>query len=108
MILYARLGETPLMVLVWVAAFGSFMTSYARARAESLIPRCRVGLMERPERVVLLILGAVLNRMVAVLWIIAILSNITAIQRVVYTYVELKRGWRNGFTPPHRPPGEDG
>jgi len=108
MILYARLAETLLMVLVWVAAFGGFMTSYARARAESLIPRCRVGLMERPERVVLLILGAVLNRMVAVLWIIAILSNITAIQRVVYTYVELKRGWRNGFSPPHLPSEEDG
>jgi phosphatidylglycerophosphate synthase len=100
MILYARLGHTHLMVLVWVAAFGSFMTSYARARAESLIPRCPVGLLERPERVVLLIVGAVVNRMVAVLWIIAILSNVTAIQRVVYTYVELKQGWSNVFTPP--------
>jgi CDP-diacylglycerol--glycerol-3-phosphate 3-phosphatidyltransferase len=99
MILYARLDETLLMVLVWVAAFGSFMTSYARARAESLIPRCTVGLMERPERVALLIFGAILNRMVAVLWIIAILSNITAIQRVVYAYVELKRGWSKIFTP---------
>lgn len=99
MILYARLGETLLMVLVWVAAFGGFMTSYARARAESLIPRCTVGLMERPERVVLLILGALLNKMVAALWIIAVLSNITAIQRVIYTYVELKRGWGNLFAP---------
>ncbi len=98
LILYARLERNGLMVLVWVAAFGSFMTSYARARAESLIPRCPVGIMERPERVVLLIAGAVLNRMVAVLWVIAILSNLTAIQRIVYTYVELKRGWSNGFT----------
>jgi phosphatidylglycerophosphate synthase len=94
MILYARMGRTLPMVLVWVAAFGGFMTSYARARAESLIPRCTVGLMERPERVVLLIVGALTNRMAAVLWVIAVLSNITAIQRVVYTYVELKRGWR--------------
>jgi len=77
-----------------VAAFGGFMTSYARARAESLIPRCTVGLMERPERIVLVILGALTNRMAAVLWIIAVLSNITAIQRVVYTYLELKRGSR--------------
>jgi CDP-diacylglycerol--glycerol-3-phosphate 3-phosphatidyltransferase len=100
LILYARLERNGLMVLVWVAAFGSFMTSYARARAESLIPRCPVGLMERPERVVLLIAGAVLNRMVAVLWVVAVLSNLTAIQRIVYTYVELKRGWRNVFTPP--------
>ena len=100
LVLYARLDRTGLMVLVWVAAFGSFMTSYARARAESLIPRCPVGLMERPERVVLIIAGAILNKMVAVLWIIAILSNITAIQRVVYTYVELKRGWSTIFTSP--------
>jgi CDP-diacylglycerol--glycerol-3-phosphate 3-phosphatidyltransferase len=101
MILYARLERTPLMVLVWVAAFGSFMTSYARARAESLIPRCTVGLLERPERIVLIVLGALTNRMVAALWIIALLSNLTAIQRVVYTYVELKRGWSA------RPGGED-
>lgn len=100
LILYARLDRNELMVLVWVAAFGSFMTSYARARAESLIPRCPVGLMERPERVVLIIAGALLNRMVAVLWVIAILSNVTAIQRIVYTYVELKRGWSNVFTNP--------
>ena len=93
-ILYARMGQTLPMVLVWAAAFGGFMTSYARARAESLIPRCTVGFMERPERIVLLIVGALINRMAAVLWIIAVLSNITAIQRVVYTYVELKRGWR--------------
>jgi CDP-diacylglycerol--glycerol-3-phosphate 3-phosphatidyltransferase len=93
MILYARLDKTPHMVLVWVAAFGSFMTSYARARAESLIPKCTVGFMERPERIVLMILGGLLNRMTIVLWIIAIFSNITAIQRIIYTYVELKKGW---------------
>jgi CDP-diacylglycerol--glycerol-3-phosphate 3-phosphatidyltransferase len=99
LILYARLERTGLMVLVWVAAFGSFMTSYARARAESLIPRCPVGLLERPERIVLIIAGALLNKMVAVLWIVAVLSNVTAVQRIVYTYVELKRGWSNVFTP---------
>jgi CDP-diacylglycerol--glycerol-3-phosphate 3-phosphatidyltransferase len=54
-----------------------------------------VGLLERPERIVLLVVGALTNRMVAVLWIIAVLSNVTAVQRVVYTYVELKKGWRS-------------
>jgi CDP-diacylglycerol--glycerol-3-phosphate 3-phosphatidyltransferase len=92
LVLYARVDRTPLMVLVWVAAFGSFMTSYARARAESLIPRCTVGLLERPERIVLLILGALANRMAAVLWVIAVLSNVTALQRILYAYFELKRG----------------
>ena len=93
LILYARLDKTPHMVLVWVAAFGSFMTSYARARAESLVSECKVGIMERPERIVALILGALTNRMTAVLWVIALLSNLTALQRIIYTLVELRRGW---------------
>ena len=102
MILYARVHRTPYMVLVWVAAFGSFMTSYARARAESLMPRCSVGLLERPERIVMLILGAVTNRVVNALLLIAVLSNLTALQRIVYTYVTLKAaaGARPGPQPP--------
>ncbi|HEX6737471.1 MAG TPA: CDP-alcohol phosphatidyltransferase family protein [Vicinamibacteria bacterium] len=106
LILYARVDATPQMVLVWVAAFGSFMTSYARARAESLIPSCTVGFMERPERIVLLVLGALANRMVAVLWVIAVLSNLSAVQRVVYTYVELKRGWAR--VPAEEPASSEG
>jgi CDP-diacylglycerol---glycerol-3-phosphate 3-phosphatidyltransferase len=111
MILYARMDKTHLMVLVWVAAFGSFMTSYARARAESLVARCTVGFMERPERIVLLIIGALCNHMVTTLWIIAIASNVTAVQRVIYTYVELRRGWKrvtsagsSGAAASERPP----
>lgn len=93
LLLYARLDQTSHMVLVWVAAFGSFMTSYARARAESLLPACNVGVLERPERIVLLIVGALANRMSGALWVIALLANVTALQRVLYTYVELKKGW---------------
>jgi CDP-diacylglycerol---glycerol-3-phosphate 3-phosphatidyltransferase len=94
MILYARVDRTPHMALVWVAAFGSFMTSYARARAESLIPRCSVGLLERPERIGLLVVGALFNRMTATLWVIAVLSNVTALQRIVFTLLELRRAAR--------------
>jgi CDP-diacylglycerol--glycerol-3-phosphate 3-phosphatidyltransferase len=95
LILYARVDKTPHMVLVWVAAFGSFMTSYARARAESLIPRCTVGFLERPERLTLLILGALTNRVVAALWAIAVLSNLAAVQRIVYTLLQLRTGRRD-------------
>ncbi len=94
LILYARVDKTPHMVLVWVAAFGSFMTSYARARAESLVARCTVGFMERPERIVLLIVGLLANKVVAVLWVIAVLANVTALQRVVFTLLELRRAAR--------------
>jgi CDP-diacylglycerol--glycerol-3-phosphate 3-phosphatidyltransferase len=70
----------------------SFMVSYSRARAESLIPSCKVGFMERPERLVLLIIGGVFAKMAPVLWVVATLSTMTVIHRVVYTWRELRAG----------------
>jgi CDP-diacylglycerol--glycerol-3-phosphate 3-phosphatidyltransferase len=73
---------------------GSVLTSYTRARAESLIPACKVGFLERPERIVLLIIGAVTDRMAAVLWVMAILSNWTVSQRIWYVWRELSAAER--------------
>ena len=66
------------------------MVSYSRARAESLIGSCRVGFMERPERLVLVIIGALFNRMAPVLWVIAVLGNLTVVHRMVYTFQQAK------------------
>jgi CDP-diacylglycerol---glycerol-3-phosphate 3-phosphatidyltransferase len=71
----------------------SLMVSYTRARAEALIGSCKVGFMERPERVVLIILGALFNRwgvMAPVLWVLAFLSTVTVIHRISYTYQRTK------------------
>jgi len=70
---------------------GSVMISYTRARAENLIPTCKVGFMERPERVVLIIIGALFDRMAPVLWLIAVLSNLTVIHRIFYTRQEARK-----------------
>jgi CDP-diacylglycerol--glycerol-3-phosphate 3-phosphatidyltransferase len=86
LVYYARAERFLYVVLVAVVMAGSVMISYARARAESLIPTCKVGFLERPERIVLIIIGALMNRMAPVLWIIAVLSNITVIHRIVYTW----------------------
>jgi len=81
-----------LVFYVVLAAFvmvTSLMVSYTRARAEALIGQCKVGFMERPERIVLIILGALFNRwgaMAPVLWVLAVLSTITVIHRISYTY----------------------
>ena len=75
-------------VVVAVAMIGSVMISYTRARAENLIPTCKVGFLERPERVVLIIIGALFDRMAPVLWLIAVLSNVTVIHRILYTRQE--------------------
>jgi len=89
MVWYARQQMLGYVVLVGVVVMGAVMTSYTRARAESLIPSCKVGFMERPERIVLLIIGALSNRMEAVLWILAVLGNWTVISRIYYTWKEL-------------------
>jgi CDP-diacylglycerol---glycerol-3-phosphate 3-phosphatidyltransferase len=92
LVYYSVSGRTPYVVLAAVATAGSVMVSYARARAESLIPLCKVGFMERPERLVLLIIGGLFNRMAQVLWVIAIVSTLTVIHRIYYTWQETKAG----------------
>ena len=67
----------------------SIMTSYARARAESLVEKCKVGFMERPERIVLFMIGAFTNRMAGVLWVILVLSILAVANRIYYTYLAL-------------------
>ena len=89
---FTLIGRPFYMALAAVAMASSFMVSYSRARAESLIPSCKVGFMERPERVVLLMLGGLFNRMAPALWVIATISTITVIHRVVYTWRELRAG----------------
>lgn len=83
-IYYGREGRIGYVVLVGVVMMGSVLTSYARARAECLIDKCKVGFLERPERIVLLIIGS-FYYMDPVLWVIAVLSNWTVIHRILYT-----------------------
>jgi CDP-diacylglycerol--glycerol-3-phosphate 3-phosphatidyltransferase len=91
LVYYARHQMLGYVVLVGVVIMGAMLTSYTRARAESLIPSCKVGFMERPERIVLLIIGGLSGRMEAVLWILAILGNWTVISRIYYTWKELPK-----------------
>ena len=86
---YAKIHRVFYVGLTGLVLIGSVLTSYTRARAESLIPACKVGFLERPERIVLLIIGGVTDRMAAVLWVMAILSNWTVSQRIWYTWREL-------------------
>ena len=89
---YTLIGRPFYMMLAAVAMASSFMVSYSRARAESLIPSCKVGFMERPERLVLLILGGVFNRMAPGAVGDRDDFHITVIHRVVYTWQELRAG----------------
>jgi CDP-diacylglycerol--glycerol-3-phosphate 3-phosphatidyltransferase len=89
LVYYARANRFFYLLLVAFVMVSSVMVSYTRARAESLIGTCKVGFMERPERIVLIILGALFekwNVMAPALWVLAVLSTITVIHRIYYTY----------------------
>jgi CDP-diacylglycerol---glycerol-3-phosphate 3-phosphatidyltransferase len=83
-------------LLVWYGTinrpFYVVLTALAMtARAENTIPTCKVGFLERPERVVLMIIGALFDRMAPVLWVIAVLGNLTVVHRMIFTFQEAKR-----------------
>jgi CDP-diacylglycerol--glycerol-3-phosphate 3-phosphatidyltransferase len=94
LVYYARGDRFFYVVLTAFCMTASLMVSYTRARAEALIGNCKVGFMERPERIVLVILGALFNRwgvMAPALWVLAVLSTITVINRIRFTYLETER-----------------
>ena len=91
LVYYAIINRPFYIVLTAVVMLASVMISYTRSRSENVIPKCKVGFMERPERIVLMIIGALFDRMAAVLWVIAILGNITVIHRIIYTWSETRR-----------------
>ena len=72
----------------FLALCGSFMVSYARARAESLGFEAKLGFMQRPERIVLIGLGALIDigTLKIAIWLVAFLSNYTALQRIRFAY----------------------
>jgi len=94
LVYYARGNRFQYVVLVAFVMTTSVMVSYTRARAEALIGSCKVGFMERPERIVLVIIGALFNTwgvMAPALWVLAVLSTMTVIHRIRYTYLETER-----------------
>jgi CDP-diacylglycerol---glycerol-3-phosphate 3-phosphatidyltransferase len=89
--LYSSVHRTDYVVITVMAMIFTVLTSYARARAESVVAQCKVGFMERPERIVLFMIGAFTNRMAGVLWVILVLSILTVANRIFYTWRELER-----------------
>lgn len=79
-----HLRAQPELLVVFAALAGSFLVSYAKARSEALGVTCEVGLMERPERFIVLVAGALVGLLVPALWVLATLTLLTAGQRVLH------------------------
>lgn len=87
---FAGEGRPTEVVLLSATLVGSLMVSYTRARAEGLGLECKVGIFQRPERVVLLVVGLLFGWVTPVLWILGVFTNITAFQRIYEVYQQTR------------------
>jgi phosphatidylglycerophosphate synthase len=93
---FAAKGQSVDAALAALALLGSLMVSYTRARAESLGLECKVGIMSRPERIILVAIGLFFNVLPYVIYIMLALTAFTVVQRVVHTYRQIVRQREQG------------
>jgi CDP-diacylglycerol--glycerol-3-phosphate 3-phosphatidyltransferase len=87
---YLRKGTPGSVILTFFVSIGTVLIPYIRARAEAIQIPCNIGLMERAERIILLSAGALFNLMEPILWILAILTHFTVLQRIYYVWKKLR------------------
>ena len=83
---FAYTNEPQHVILALAVIAGSFLTSYTKARAEALISKCDVGVVERPERIIIICAGGLFGGIVPALWILAFATHLTALDRIYYTW----------------------
>ena len=93
----ARVGA----LLIHATICGSILVSYARARAEALGYKLQVGLLARPERIIILAAGLILGHPIWALWLLAIFTNLTAVQRIYHL-------WSTTAQTPRKPSPNEG
>jgi CDP-diacylglycerol--glycerol-3-phosphate 3-phosphatidyltransferase len=86
LLVYTGRGSVQETVLAAIVLTGSLLTSYTRARAEGLGLSCKVGLLTRPERVLVLGIGLLANQLLVALWVLAVFSWVTVLQRVIHVW----------------------
>jgi len=89
---FARNDDTTEVMLIFAAIVGSVLVSYVRARAEGLGLDCEIGIMRRTVRICTLAVGLMANLVTPALWILAVLTNLTAGQRLFYVWQKTRHG----------------
>ena len=88
---FLELGKANYVILIVVAIIGSLIVSYSRAKAESLDQECKIGVMPRPVRIIVLGASFCIGQIFLGLLVIAILSHITVLQRILHVYKKLRK-----------------
>jgi CDP-diacylglycerol--glycerol-3-phosphate 3-phosphatidyltransferase len=81
---YERVGETAGVFFTMATLIGTIMVSYTKARSQSIGVSCEIGLMERPERIIVLVAGGAFHLLFAAMIALAVLTNLTALHRIFY------------------------
>jgi CDP-diacylglycerol--glycerol-3-phosphate 3-phosphatidyltransferase len=89
---YVRGGAWLEPVMIYVTVVGSFLVSYTRARAEGLGIECKGGLLTRLERLVILVIALIIGQIPIALVLLAVLTNVTALQRAVHVWRATREG----------------
>ena len=88
---YAMKNKLGYVFLACIVLMGCILIPYSRAKAEIFLERCNIGIMERAERTIFLAIGSIFNVMTIVLWILAIFTHITVIQRIHYAWKKMHK-----------------
>ena len=75
---------------------GGFFVSYARAKAEAIGIKCLTGILERPERIILISFGCIIGRISIIIWIMLILTYFTVLQRIFWVYKNTRNDYDEG------------
>ncbi|MDD5154704.1 MAG: CDP-alcohol phosphatidyltransferase family protein [Thermodesulfobacteriota bacterium] len=82
---YGSSGQKTLLLWTLMAMSGTALIPYVRARAELIIPRCSIGIAERPERIIMLAAGGIFNLLPYAIFVLALLTHVTTLQRIIFT-----------------------
>ena len=83
-VLFLRQGQTYALVFTFIAAIGVAIIPYARARAEAASMECKAGILERPERIVIILVGIFFNLLFYAVIVLAVLTHVTVLQRILF------------------------
>ncbi len=90
LVYYLKKGNPSIVVLTCFVSMGTVLIPYIRAKAEALQVPCSIGLMERAERIILLSAGAIFQWMEPILWILAVFTHFTVLQRIYFVWKKLR------------------
>ena len=102
LIYYLRKNDSNMVILTFFISIGTALIPYTRARAEAAQLSCNIGLMERAERIILLSVGVLVQSLEPILWVLAVLTHFTVLERIYYVWKKLRPPGLKNYREPQK------